>query len=177
MPAPQRAQAAPWITAAVAGAVLAALLLVYFAFLLPAKDDKNNPASAAGALSSTEKQVVVAAGTRAANLLTFRRANFAADFTRATDGATGALRKDVLARRQLTQKAMANGKFDLGADVTHTALEGPSEGKTKGYLVLVTVSAYRSNAKTQAVQQNLEVTMVKVKGKWLASDVSNIGTQ
>ena len=75
MPAPQPART-PWITAAVAGVVLAALLLVYFAFLLPARDDKNDPSNAVGGLSNTEKQAVVAAGTETANLLSFRRAQF-----------------------------------------------------------------------------------------------------
>ncbi len=176
MPATQSARA-PWITAAVAGVALAALLLVYFAFLLPDRADKNDPANAVGGLSSTEKQAVVAAGTETANLLSFRRAQFSQDFARAVNGVTGALRKDVTSKRALTLKSMTTGKFDLGATITHQALEGPAEGKTKGYIVLVTVNAYRSTTKTQPLQQNLEVTVVKVKDKWLASDVQNIGLQ
>jgi hypothetical protein len=176
MPASSRSRT-PWITASVAGVVLAALLLVYFAFLLPAKNDKNDPSSAEGALTTTEKQAVVAGGVETVNLLSFRRAEFSADFARALAGTTGALRSDVSKKKSLTQKAMTSGKFDLGADVTHQALEGPTTGKQQGYLVLVTVNAYRSTTKTQPLQQNLEVTVVKVKGKWLASDVQNIGLQ
>ncbi len=177
MSAPRPATSAPWITAGVAGAVLAALLVVYFAFLRPAKDDQHDPAKAAGGLTGTEQQVVVAAGTTAADLLTFRRAHFAADFARALAGTTGDLRDSLKGKKAVTLKAMTSGKFDLGADVTHKALEGTTVGKTKGYLVLVTVNGYRTSSKDEPVQQNLEITMVKVKGKWLASGVTNIGTQ
>ena len=119
----------------------------------------------------------MAAGTETANLLSFRRAQFSQDFARAVNGTTGALRKDVTSKKSLTLSSMNTGKFDLGASVTHQALEGPAQGKTKGYIVLVTVNAYRSTTKTQPLQQNLEVTVIKVKGKWLASDVQNIGLQ
>lgn len=177
MSAPQRASATPWIIAGVAGVVLAALIVVYFAFLVPDKNSQDDPASAAGALSTTERQAVVAAGIETANLLTFRRAHFAEDFRRALDGTTGQLKKDVTGKRSVTLKAMTLGKFDLGADITNQALEAPAQGKTTGYLVLVTLNAYRSTTKTQPLQQNLEVTVLKVKDKWLASDVQNIGLQ
>jgi hypothetical protein len=177
MPPQQRATAAPWITAAVAGVLLAALVLVYFVVLVPDKDDKPAKQADVGALTTSEKQAVVAAGTETANLLSFTRAHFASDFKRALDGATGALKSDVTNKKAATLSAMTKGKFDLGANVTYQALEGPTEKGSNGYLVLVTLNAFRSTTQDQPIQQNLEVTVLPVKGKWLASDVQSIGLQ
>jgi hypothetical protein len=171
-PSQRRQSSAPWIVAAVAGVVLAALLVVYFAVLVPDRNDAE--AGGAGQLTSAEQAATVAAGTEMANLLTFHRASFTADFDRALAGTTGALHSDVVSKRSTTQKQLTSGKFDIGAKILHRALEGPTEGKTRGYLVLVVVEGFRSTAPTQTTQQNLEVTMVQVKGKWLAGGVTNI---
>ena len=64
-----------------------------------------------GGLSTTEKQAVVAAGTKTANLLSFRRAQFSQDFARAVNGTTGALRKDITSKKSLTLSSMNTGKF------------------------------------------------------------------
>jgi hypothetical protein len=110
------------------------------------------------------------------NLITFRRSSFEADFKRALDGTTGALTSDVGKNKKNTLDAMTKGKFDLYGKLTHKALEGPVvSGKTPGYQVLVTLDGYHSSAPGQPVQQTLEVTVLQVKGKWLASDVTNIG--
>jgi hypothetical protein len=170
MPDTRRASAAPWIVAAVAGAVLVALLVTYFVALRPAQGD------VAGDLTATENAAVDAAGAEMANLLSFRRAHFDADFKRALDGATGALKTDVQNKKDVTKTTMTKGKFDLVGKVTHKALEGPvGSGKKAGYVVLVTVNGYRSTAMSQPVQQTLEVTVIRAGGKWLANDVKNIG--
>jgi hypothetical protein len=171
MPESRRASLAPWITAAIAGVVLIGLLLTYFLALRPDQDKVT------GDLSATENSAVDAAAGEMVNLLSFRRAHFDADYQRALAGATGALRSDVQKNRDITKSTMTKGKFDLIGRVTHKALEGPAEsGKTNSYVVLVTVNGYRSTTMQQPVQQSLEVTVVRTKGKWLASDVTNIGT-
>lgn len=180
MPVSRRASAAPWITTAIAGAAFIALLLVYLVALRPDERHANAERAAAkrqlGHLTTTESDAVNAAATETLNLVSFRRSHFAADFRRALDGATGSLRSDVAKNRSQTLNAMTKGKFDLTGKVTHKALEGPAgSGKRQGYVVLVTINGYRSSAPDQPVQQSLEVTVVNVDGKWLASDVTNIG--
>jgi hypothetical protein len=163
-----------------AGAAFVALLLVYLVALRPDERNANAERAAAqrqlGQLTSTESDAVNAAATEMLNLVTFRRAHFAADFQRALNGATGSLKSDVSKNRAQTLNAMTKGKFDLTGKITHKALEGPTgAGKQHGYVVLVTINGYRSSAPDQPVQQSLEVTVVPVNGKWLASDVTNIG--
>lgn len=171
MPESRRASAAPWITAGVAGLVLIALMMLYFFLLRPDEDE------VIGDLSATETSAVNAAAGEMVNLLSFRRAHFEADYQRALAGATGSLRGDVQKNKAITLSTMKQGKFDLIGRVTHKALEGPADaGKKTAYVVLVTVNGYRSITLDQPVQQNLEVTVVRTKGKWLASDVKNIGT-
>lgn len=170
MAAPRRSSSAPWITAGVVGVVLAALLAVLFAVLIPARNDNH-----VGQLSSKEKQVVTAASTEALNLLSYRRASFDADYKRAVDGTTGALAKDVSARKATTLKTLTTGKFDLAAKLLHTGLVGPAGGSaSSGYTVLVTVSGYKTTEPNAPSVQNLQVTVVPVKGSWLASDVKLI---
>src|SRR4051794_12745676 len=99
MAEPRRTSLAPWITAAVAGVVLIALLLVFFLWLRPDERDADRDHARAlqnsGQLTSVEKAAMTAAGTEMVNLVTFSRAHFEADFQRALNGATGALRSDV----------------------------------------------------------------------------------
>jgi hypothetical protein len=181
MPEIRRAGSAPWVTAAVAGFVLVALVVTYFVFLRPDKADADDKRDAArqtvvGDLTAQESLAVSAAATEMLNLVSFRRADFAADFQRAINGVTGSLRSDVQKNKADTLSAMTKGKFDLTGKVTHKALEGPvTSGKTKGYVVLVTINGFRSTAKTSPIQQNLEVTVIRSGGRWLASDVRNIG--
>ena len=60
----RRASLAPWIVAAVAGAVFVALLVVYYAALVPYRKDHT-----AGEFTSSEKAAITAASTETANLL------------------------------------------------------------------------------------------------------------
>jgi hypothetical protein len=50
-------------------------------------------------------------------------------------------------------------------------------GKTDAYVVLVALYGYTSTSPGTPNPQNLKVTMEKVKGKWLASDATSVGTQ
>lgn len=180
MTQPRRTSLAPWITASVAGVVLIALLLVYLLWLRT--DERNatrthqQAVQAAYQLSPAETAAMNAAGTEMVNLVTFSRAHFDSDFQRALDGATGALRSDVEGKRDDTLKAITQGKFDLYGRLTHKALSDSVDSNGQhGYVVLVTINGYRSTAPETPIQQNLAVTVVDVKGKWLASDVTNIG--
>jgi hypothetical protein len=187
MPEIRRSDTAPWIVAAIAGAALVALLVVYFVIFRPDQRDADARRAAdrtrvVGQFSATEKAAMNAAATDTANLVSFRRANFEADFQRALDGTTGALRSDLVSKKATTLKQLTDGKFDLSAKITHTALESPTQsGKSTGYIVLVTFNGYRSTALTVPIQQQLAVTELYVKdkgkntGKWLAAGVTSIG--
>jgi Mce-associated membrane protein len=170
MPLTRRLLTAPWITAAVAALVLVALLLVYFIALRP---DQGH---VAGDLTSDERAAISAASTEAANVLSYRRAHFDADFQRAVDGATGSLKSDLTAQKAATQSTITQGKFDMSATVSLAAVEGrPDTAKGDSYQVLVTLNGYRSDAKDQATPSQLELTVQKVKSKWLVSDIASIG--
>jgi hypothetical protein len=117
---------------------------------------------------------MVAAGTEAANQLSYSRKNFQADFARAVAGATGKLRSDIESQKDTIQNTMTQGKFDLSAKVQHTALVGPTD-RGKGYVVLVTVYGYTSTQLDLPLPENLSITVLKVHGKWLASDSTSIG--
>lgn len=169
MSQPRRSSPAPWIAAGIAGVVLVALLAVYIFVLRPDEDD------VAGAPTGEESTAMTAAGTEAANVLSYRRAHFAADFARALSGATGNLAGDLRQQKSTTQKAINDGKFDMSATVTHTALEGPISKIAHAYTVLVTLNGFQSNAPNQPRQSQLALTVKLVKGKWLVSDIENIG--
>ena len=182
MTEPRRTPLAPWLTAAVAGLVLIALVLVYLLALRPDERDADRQHAQAlrtsGQLTPAETAAMSAAGTEMVNLVTFSRAHFAADFQRALDGAAEPLRSDVENKRADTLKAMTGGKFDLYGRLTHKALSDTVQANGRhGYVVLVTINGYRSTAPDSPIQQNLAVTVVDVNGKWLASDVTNIGVQ
>lgn len=161
--------AAPWVIAGVAAVAFAVLFYLYYS-VLPDYKDSHTP----GDLTSTEQRAVTAAATETTNLLSYRRANFDADFQRALDGATGGLKTDIQGKRAATLAAMTKGKFDLVAKVTNQALEGPTAKSGSGYIVLLTVNGYQSTQPDLPNQQSLRVTMVQVKGKWLAADVQNV---
>jgi hypothetical protein len=170
MAEPRRQSVAPWVAAAVAGLVVAALALVYFLVLQPDSDD------VVGSLTSDEKTAVAAASTEAANVLSYRRAHFDADFQRAVNGATGSLKSDLGSQKATTLKVITQGKFDMSAKVTRAALEGrPDKATGDSYLVLVTLNGYQSSAQDQPVPSQLELTMQKVKDVWLANNIVSVG--
>lgn len=170
-PAPG-ASRAPWITAAVCGVVAAALVIVYYVLLLPARDDQN-----IGELSGSEREAMGAATTEVVNLLAFRRSNFEADFNRALAGTTGQLTTEIKQNRAATLKAMTAGKYDMIASATGQALVGPADKAPAGtaYIVLVTVTGGRSDVPAAQIPTSVQVTVVKKGGKWLLSDLENVG--
>ena len=155
---------APWIVAVVAGIVFVAGIIVYYAPLSNARADNG-----VGQFSSSEQAAMTAASVETANLLTYRRASFDSDYQRAINGATGSLKTDIASKKATTLTTLTTGKFDLTARVTHTALVGPS-GKNS-IDVLVSVNGYKSTTPDVPTQQNLQVTVQKVGGNWLTSNV------
>lgn len=164
-----KGSATPWIIAGVAGVIFAVLFYLYYS-VLPNYKDSHTP----GDLSATEQRAITAAATETTNILSYRRANFEADFQRAVSGATGGLKTDIQGKRAATLAAMTKGKFDLVAKVTNQALEGPTTKGGNGYIVLITINGYQSTQPTFPNQQSLRVTVVDVKGKWLVADVQNV---
>jgi Mce-associated membrane protein len=172
MPDSARRPSLPLIVAAVAGAVALALAIVYFVVVRP---DDNSP-KASAAFTRTEREVLSAANTEVINIQTLSRASFDKDWQRALAGTTGALRSDLAKDKARTLDALKKAKVDLRASVSHIALE--SAGKAgSSYLVLVTMQGYQVSGKKQSLptSQRLELTMLKVKGKWLISDISQRG--
>lgn len=188
----RRESPAPWIVAAIAGAALVALVVVFFAVLLPDRRDQHavktshgkvvpQPGASGqplGALTDQETAAMAAAGTEAANLISYSRKDFAADYARALAGATGKLKADVAdpQRKAALKQTLTQGKFDLSAKVQHTALVGPTD-RGNGYVVLVTVYGYKSTSLDVPIPQNLSITVLNVNGKWLASDFALVGVQ
>lgn len=166
----------PWLTAGVL-----AVVVVLIAVTLPyvrGVSARAQDAAQTVALPTDYQAAMQAAATEAANILTYSRKNFDADWNRALAGATGKLRTDQEAKRANTLDTMTKNKIDLKAKVQQFAFESADE--SGHVLVLVTVNGYTvSDAGTPSAEtpQRLELTMVKSGGKWLASDLTMIGIQ
>lgn len=169
---PEVARRHALIFTVVTAAAMVAAICVYV-FVGDGSDDADGGNST---FTAQEQAAISAAQTEVANLSSFRRAHFDADFQRALDGVTGALVTDIKAKKATTLKALTDGKFDLSAEVTHTALIGPvDDDKVTGYNVLVSFNGFRSTQRNQPTQQNLSVTVVRKNGKWLLNQVTAIG--
>jgi hypothetical protein len=175
MSEPKRAQGrTPWVVAGVL-VLLVALLTLLLVHTISVGRDNDRNAGSRFAPTSDQQQAVQAGATEAANLLTFSRKKFQADFARALNGATGNLKKDLAARKATTLSAMTKGKFDLTAKVVESAFENEQSGKVQ---LLVTINGANVNDSGQtsaAAPQRLELTMVHSGGKWLASNLSSVG--
>jgi hypothetical protein len=180
-PARTRHRWLPWVVAGVLALVCGAIIAV-----LPYVRGVSNRADAASgaakdtvALSVDYQAAVQAAATEAANVLTYSRKNFDADWNRSLAGTTGKLRHDHEADKATTEQRLTSQKVDLVATVQHSAFESTDDnGKT--VLVLVTVDGVAVNdqgERSAQTPQRLELTMVKSGGKWLAGDLSMIGIQ
>lgn len=176
-PAPRR-----WLPWAVAGVL--ALLCGAIIGVLPYVRGVSHRADAAAdsakhtvTLSVDDQAAVQAAATEAANVLSYSRKNFDADWDRSLAGTTGKLRSDHSADKATTLQRLTSQKVDLVATVQHSAFESEQDGAV---LVLVTVDGVAVNDKGERsaqTPQRLELTMVKSKGTWLASDLTGIGIQ
>ena len=113
-----------------------------------------------------------AARVETVNLLTYARKTFDADWARALGGATGQLKSDLQTDKKTTLDNLTKNKFDVTATVSDVALAG-GDAKS-GYQVLVVASGHRvddSGTPSAAIPSRLQLTMTRVDGKWLASDL------
>jgi hypothetical protein len=162
----------PWIVAGALGAVAIALAAVVLFVIHPERSDKHRLSQKTG-LTSTEQQAVDAATQQALNLTTYARATFDADYKRTVDGATGKLSQDLndTSKKSKLLEQMNAGKFDLQGSVSKAAFETEADGK---YSVLVYVQGFQLLAggkKSAPIANRFLLTMVRDKGKWLASDL------
>lgn len=165
---------APWVVAAVL-VLVAAVLTVLLVHTYSVRDDNNRNAGLQNGPTADQQAAVQAAATEAANLTTFSRKDFEADFTRALNGATGALKSDVAKNKANTLQAMTKGKFDLVSKVVVSAFESASADQV---LVLVTLNGthkFDSGQTSIASPQRLELTMVRSGSTWLAKDLFKVG--
>ena len=170
MPARRSGGSAPWVTAAIAGAVLVALLVVYFVVFLPYRRDY-----APGQLTSAEQAAMTAATTELDNIGALGGKNFDTNYTRAIAGATGAFKHDLITERSTAKKNLAGRSAT--AVVTQRALVGPVSGSgTSGYELLMNLSGPQSSiASALLAPQQVNVTIVNQGGKWLVSDIRSVG--
>lgn len=162
---------APWVTAAVAGVVLAALLVVYFVVLLPYRRDHP-----VGGFSTAEIDAMEAATVELNNVGALAgKGNFDTNYNRALAGATGPFKQDLASERAQAKKNLA-GK-GVTEQVTHRALIAPvtSAGQS-GYVLLMTLAGPQSSvASLLLAPQQVTVTVVRAGGKWLVSDIRSAG--
>ncbi len=166
---------APWIVTAVLSAVAIALTVTIVVFHLPSRHGRHAfTAAAYGALTSSEQQAVAAAKQTVINTMSYRRSSFPADFARTLAGTTGTLQTDMRTDGPKLLKEMTAGKFDLSASVSYAAFEAHDGA---GAVVLVSATGYKvtSAGQVPASAERLAVTMVQIKGKWLASDLQSVG--
>lgn len=161
---------APWVTAAIAGAVLVALLVVYFVVFLPYRRDHT-----VGGLTRDEQTALQVASTELDNIGALGGKTFDQDYDRAIAGATGPFKADLVRSRASAKKVL--GTSGVRAEVTTRALIGPvRSGGHSGYQLLVNLSGPTSSiASVLLSPQQLVVTVLRVGGKWLVDDVATAG--
>jgi hypothetical protein len=165
----------PWVTAAV---LLVVALGAAAALVFVVRPDWNaRHRTKIVGLTGTEQQAVDAASKQVINLLTYSRKSFDADYRRAQVGATGALAKDLsdTTKKSTLLSQMTTGKFDLQGQVTASAFE---ESSGANIAVLVSAQGYKvpdSGSKTLASTARFEVTVTKINGKWLTSNLVSVG--
>ncbi|MEO6885070.1 MAG: hypothetical protein ABI232_02130 [Jatrophihabitantaceae bacterium] len=168
-PTPRAGNNAPWLIAVVAAVVAVALAVVLFAFIRP--DSNKHHENGNPGFTADESAAMTAASVEAVNILTYTRKSFDADYQRALDGTTGALTSDLQGLKATTLSQMNSKKVDLKADVTDVALETSSE---QGMVVLVVANGFTVTDAGVAAPtgvQRVSLTLVNVKGKWLANDI------
>lgn len=108
-------------------------------------------------------------------LLSYRRADFAADLQQALAGAVSPLREQIEQNASDTESAMTAGKYDLSATVTAVAVER-AEPNALTLLIAADSNRLTDGAATASVSQlQYEVTVVRTTSGWAASRISPVG--
>jgi hypothetical protein len=163
-----------WVVSTALAVVAAALGVLVFA-VLPGAKQHHRDSVGDSVLTGDERAAMQAARTEAANLLTYARKSFDADWARALAGATGELKSDLRADKTTTREQLTKNKFDLTATVSDVAVQGGNP--RSGYQVLVVASGHRiddDGTAQAAVPSRLALTMKKVGGTWLAADLQGV---
>ena len=117
---------------------------------------------------------MTAASTETANLLSSAGRTSTPTTPARCAGTTGSLHSDVAAKKAATQVDPGDRQVRPVGTGSRTRPWWDRPARAR-YIVLVTVNGYKSTTPTVPTQQNLQVTVQKVKGSWLASDVQNVG--
>ena len=110
------------------------------------------------------------------DLLTFRRAHFAADQQAVLDGATAGLQADLTRRLAATRAAMDKGGYDLSGAVTAVAIEAAADDQVT-MLVAATGERIDANGRKSVVTDGrFEVGVTLVGNDWLVGQITALGT-
>jgi hypothetical protein len=117
------------------------------------------------------QHAVTAGAQEVVDLLSYSRANFTADFNRALDGLTGALRVQQAQRRASLQQSMNSSQTDYAGQVRSVGVESASGSSV---LLLVVATGYQVKAASGAQPlfgtERFEVGVEHVHGRWLVSE-------
>jgi hypothetical protein len=111
-----------------------------------------------------------------ANLLSFTRAQFAADRKRALDGATAGLRTDLGRRLAVTKAALDKGRYDLSGAVTAVAVESVAGTRVAMLIAATGERIDAAGTKTVVTDGRFAVSVVLVGDSWLVEQVSAMAT-
>lgn len=138
-------------------------------YLISALDVGANPGLPPG---SAELDVAAeAARSEVVDVLTYRRASFAADYKAAFDGAVEPLSTRLRAGAPGIKAQLERGHYDLVGTVTALAVEH-ADGDTASLLVAATGNRHADHgASTVVTDGRYLVTVVKVQGFWVTSDI------
>jgi Mce-associated membrane protein len=131
--------------------------------------DRQRPALTAG-----EQQAADSARQLLVNLTTYTRANFDQDYQRALAGTTGQLRTDQQAAESSVRSELDQNKHDIKGVVTAVGVESASGSSV---VLLVVQDGYLVDAAGKATPSStnrLQVTVTRVGGSWLLSNLTNV---
>jgi Mce-associated membrane protein len=110
------------------------------------------------------------------NLLSFRRADYDADFARALAGLTGPLLAEQQGQKSSILAAMTAAKVDYTGDVRCIGIESASGDSV---IMLVAASSYEvapDGTRTLQTLPKLEIGVVRVQGRWLVDQFQAVGS-
>lgn len=115
-----------------------------------------------------------AARSEIVNILTYSRADFAADLARAQQGATGLLRSQLANGAAALQARLGNGKYDLSGAVTSIAARQVA-GESATFLVAASSTQIMDAGQAPApAELRYVVSVQRVSGTWLVSSATPV---
>ncbi|MHA3702657.1 hypothetical protein ACXR2U_10790 [Jatrophihabitans sp. YIM 134969] len=127
-------------------------------------------------LTGQQQAAVTAASQAAVNLQTFRRASFDQDFANALASLTPDYGKEQFAPRKAElEKQLVAGKRDATATVQSAGLVSSTASQAVVLVVTNTVQTADDGTSTPFVFSRLQLTLQRIDGKWLVSDLKSVG--